>query len=100
MEKLEDVIAIRRLDPESGVYRELALVKVRGHKRKKRADIVNIAKIFRARVLDVSQDKPEPGGDRRAFKNRRLVDLLKPYGIPELARTAFRPPAGSADPGV
>jgi len=88
LEKLEDVIAIRRLEPESGVFRELALLKVRASA-DKRADIINIAKIFRARILDVSTDSLilEVTGERSKIDG--LVDLLKPYGIPELARTGL-----------
>ncbi len=88
LEKLEDVIAIRRLDPESGVYRELALLKV-GATSEKRAEIVGIAEIFRARIVDVSPESLilEVTGERAKIDG--LIDLLKPYGITELARTGL-----------
>lgn len=88
LEKLEDVLAIRRLDPEAGVFRELALLKVAASA-EKRADIINLAKIFRARIVDVSPESLilEVTGERTKIDG--LIDLLKPYGIPELARTGL-----------
>lgn len=88
LEKLEDVIALRRLDPGSGIFRELVLVKVRASS-EKRADIVNIANIFRARIVDVSLDDLvlEVTGERTKIDG--IIDLLKPYGISELSRTGL-----------
>jgi acetolactate synthase I/III small subunit len=88
LEKLEDVIAIRKLESASGVYRELALIKVKAGP-EKRADIINIAKIFRSRILDVSAESLilEVTGERSKIDG--LIDLLAPYGIPEIARTGL-----------
>lgn len=88
LEKLEDVISLRRLDPQSGVYRELVLVKVKASP-ETRGDIVNIARIFRARIVDVSRREMilEITGERPKIDG--LLDLLGPYGIPEIARTGL-----------
>ncbi len=88
LEKLEDVISLRRLDPESGVYRELVLIKVKASP-ETRGDIVNIARIFRARIVDVSRREMilEITGERPKIDG--LLDLLGPYGIPEIARTGL-----------
>ena len=54
--KLIVVIKVTRLDPESIVTRELALIKVIALNSKARSDIINYADIFRARVVDVSSE--------------------------------------------
>ncbi len=88
LEKLEDVLAVRRVNPGSGVYRELALVKVAAHA-DRRADVINIAKVFRARVVDVASESLtiEVTGD--TGKVDGMIDVLGPYGIIELARTGL-----------
>lgn len=88
LEKLEDVYSVRRVRPESGVFRELALIKVSARSAK-RADVINIAKVFRARVVDVSSDSltVEVTGD--TGKVDGLIGVLRPYGIAELARTGL-----------
>ena len=50
--KLEDVIEIKVLDPADSVYRELIMVKIRAD-RKERAEIISVADIFRAKIVDV-----------------------------------------------
>ena len=53
--KLEDVIEIKVLDPDNSVYRELIMVKVRANKAE-RAEIISVADIFRAKIVDVEKD--------------------------------------------
>lgn len=86
LEKLVEVEAVRRLDPESSVRRELALIKVDTPDRT-RAEVIQTASIFRARVVDVCADclTLEATGDHQKIDS--LIDLLRPYGIRELART-------------
>ena len=49
--KLEDVIVVKVLKPEESVYRELILVKIRANAQQ-RSEIVSIADIFRAKIVD------------------------------------------------
>lgn len=88
LEKLEDVVAVRRLDPESGVFRELALLKVLSSA-ERRSEIINLAKIFRARIVDISPESIvlEVTGERSKIDG--LIGLMQPYGIPEIARTGL-----------
>jgi acetolactate synthase I/III small subunit len=88
LEKLVEVGAVRRLDPAKSVYRELALIKVAAT-HMSRSDIVQIASIFRARIVDVSTETltVEVTGDQSKIDG--LVELLSPYGIRELARTGI-----------
>jgi acetolactate synthase-1/3 small subunit len=88
LEKLVEVIAVRRLDPDRAVFRELALVKVAAAA-DNRSGIIQIADIFRARIVDVTVDSLtiEVTGDQSKIDS--LVELLEPWGIRELARTGL-----------
>jgi len=88
LEKLEDVLAVDRVDPGSGVARELALIKV-SVSADRRPDVTGIARIFRARVVDVSADSLilEITGDRAKIDG--LLALLEPFGVSEFARTGI-----------
>ena len=95
LEKLEDVLAVRCIEPGAGVARELALIKV-SVSAERRSDVMSIARIFRARVVDVAADSliVEITGDR--IKVDGLLALLKPFGIPEFARTGITAPQRGA----
>jgi acetolactate synthase-1/3 small subunit len=86
--KLVDVIAIRELDGVSCMRREIMLVKV-GAGEKTRPAVIEIAGIFRSRVIDVSSGTItiEATGDMEKLNG--LLMLLSPYGILELARTGM-----------
>ncbi len=88
LEKLVEVAAVRRLDPDSSVLRELALIKVDATQ-ESRSGVIQIADIFRARVVDVCAEclTLEITGDQNKVDS--LIALLKPYGIRELARTGL-----------
>jgi acetolactate synthase-1/3 small subunit len=88
LEKLVDVISVRELDGESCLRREIMLVKV-GANEKTRPSVIQIAGIFRSRVVDVSSSTItiEATGDMEKLNG--LVMLLSPYGILELARTGM-----------
>ena len=55
LSKLEDVVKIFELENSKSVCRELILAKVRANKAVKQ-EVVTIADIFRAKVVDVSKD--------------------------------------------
>ena len=55
LNKLVDVRHIKILEPDASVIRELILIKVRVNKAN-RQDVISIADIFRAKVVDVSSD--------------------------------------------
>jgi acetolactate synthase-1/3 small subunit len=86
--KLVDVIAVRELDPSSCIRREIMLVKI-GADEKSRPAVIEIAGIFRSRVIDVSPSTItiEATGDIEKLDG--LLLLLRPYGILELARTGL-----------
>ena len=86
--KLVDVIAVRELDASSCMRREIMLTKVAADE-KVRPAIIQIANIFRSRIIDVSSDTItiEATGDME--KMHGLLLLLRPYGILELAQTGL-----------
>ncbi|MEM0503695.1 MAG: acetolactate synthase small subunit, partial [Archaeoglobaceae archaeon] len=68
------------------VERELCLVRVNAPP-EKRGEIVELTNIFRARIVDVAKDSfiIEITGDED--KINAFIDLMRNYGIKEVART-------------
>jgi len=89
LNKLVDVIKVSRLDPTSIVTRELALIKVRALDTKVRSDVINYADIFRARVVDVSSESLMVEITGTSDKIDAFLDLMKPFGVKEVARTGI-----------
>lgn len=86
LHKLINVIKISDLDPHDSVGRELLLIKV-GATDKTRANIIEIADIFRAKIIDVGRTSVIMEATGTADKLAAIEDLVSPYGIIELART-------------
>ncbi len=84
--KLIDVVKVSDLSNEEIVARELALVKVRANN-VNRHEILEIATIFRADVVDVATNSLtlQVVGDEDKIEG--FVKMCEPYGIRELART-------------
>ncbi len=85
LNKLIEVIKVSDVT-KNAVERELCLVKVNVQP-EKRGEIIELANIFRARIVDVSRDSfiIEITGDEE--KIEAFIDLMRQYGIKELART-------------
>ena len=88
LNKLVDVIKIIELKEEHSIYRELALIKITATK-ENRAEIIEIANIFRAHTVDVASESVviEATGDQG--KISALTNMLMPYGIKEVIRTGL-----------
>ena len=86
LHKLIDVIKVSDLTDDSHVERELVLIRVNAEPQH-RAEVLRIADIFRAKVIDVTPLSfvLEATGDEG--KLEALIELLKPMGIQELVRT-------------
>ena len=86
--KLEDVREIKLLKDDEAVYRELIMVKVRADA-KQRPEVLSIADIFRAKIVDVEPESMmiELTGDQS--KLEAFLNLLDGYEILELARTGI-----------
>jgi len=86
--KLVDVIAVRELENASCLRREIILVKISADE-KTRPAVLEIAGIFRARVVDVSTETITVEATGSLEKLNGLLLLLRPYGILETARTGM-----------
>ena len=86
LNKLIDVIKIKKLDPKESIARELVLIKVAANATT-RSEIIQIVEIFRANIIDVSKTTltVEVSGDEDKVK--ALEDMLRQFGIKEIVRT-------------
>ena len=85
--KIIDVIKVSDLTEHESVERELALIKVAAETGAVRAEVMQIANIFRAQIVDVGTRTLvlQVAGD--TDKIDALEKLLRQYGIKELVRT-------------
>lgn len=86
--KLVDVVDIKRLAEGESVTRELVLVKVRVDKAN-RQDVMSIANVFRANIIDVGIDSLIIELTGTQSKIEAFIKLLEEYEILELARTGI-----------
>ena len=86
LNKLINVIKVVDFVNGDFVNREMALIKV-NVTASNRSELLNIVDIFRGKVVDVSPQAYaiEVTGDEN--KIQAIIDLLKPMGIKEIART-------------
>lgn len=84
--KLMHVLDVKDVSNLPSVVRDLALIKVRAD-HKNRAEILQVAEVFRARVVDVSPEALIFEITGSEDKIESLVDVLRPFGIVEMART-------------
>jgi acetolactate synthase-1/3 small subunit len=84
--KLVDVLKVSDITNDGIVATELALIKVRCNNLN-RGEILDIAQIYGAQIVDASETTVivQATGDEEHME--RLLRLLRPYGIREIART-------------
>lgn len=86
LNKLIDVIKLRRLSPTSTISRELMLIKVECTP-KTRGDIIDIAQVMQAKVCDISNTTMTIEVSDTSERIEIISELLKPYNILEVVRT-------------
>ena len=88
LNKLIDVIKIKDIT-QKAVKRELCPVKVNIPDVKARAEIMQYTNIFRAHILDVTEESimVELTGDKD--KINAFISLVEPFGIKRIARTGL-----------
>jgi len=88
LNKVVDVIKIKDIT-KNAVQRELCLIKVNIPNAKARAEIMQYTNIFRAKIVDVSEETLiiELTGDME--KIDAFISLLKGYGIKKISRTGL-----------
>lgn len=86
LHKLIDVIKVQDLTNDVLIDRELALIKVDASP-SKRTEIMQIADIFRAKIVDVSLNSVIVEVSGTEQKVQGMIDLLKEFGIKEIVRS-------------
>ena len=86
LDKVVDVVKVADITADKITARELALIKVRATSAT-RSEIIEIADIFRASIVDVTADSLtiEITGDEDKIES--MLKLLRGFGIREIART-------------
>lgn len=88
LDKLIDVVEIERLPRDYDVERELILAKV-GCTSQTRAELLQIAEIFRASIIDVSHTALTLELTGQQDKLTAFVSMLEPFGIIRIVRTGL-----------
>ncbi len=86
LHKLIDVIKVRDITDEEHVDRDLVMVKVNADP-SQRVEIMNMAEVFRARVVDLAGKTITFECTGNEGKINAFEESLRPYGIRELVRT-------------
>jgi len=86
LNKLVDVIKVRSLSGDELLSRELMLIKIHCTP-VQRPELIAIAEINGAKISDVSQSAMTLELSANEQKLSAFEELLKPYGIKEIART-------------
>lgn len=86
LNRLVDVIRVRDLTDSDTVIRELVMVRVtaRGDDR---AELLRVADIFRAQVVDVTASSLTFVLTGNRSKNNAFIELIRPFGVVELHRS-------------
>lgn len=87
LRKLIDVVDVTQLSVDSTVYRELALLKLKAVDPNSRMEIINLANVFRGKVVDVSKGSIMVEITGTPDKIDAFKSLVEHYGVIQLART-------------
>ena len=89
LRKLICVHSVKRLAAERAIRRELVLIKVSAPTHEVRNEIIQIANIFRASIIDVSTGSITLAVIGEEGKIEAMENLLEEFGIMELVRTGM-----------
>jgi acetolactate synthase-1/3 small subunit len=87
LNKLIDIVKVSDITENETVDRELALIKVTAEAGSSRAEVMQIADIFRAQIVDVGSKSVVLEVTGGSSKIDALENLLRQYGVKELVRT-------------
>ncbi len=86
--KLVNVIDVQDVTHQPSVIRDLALIKVKVDQQS-RSEIVQLADIYRAKVVDVCADSMILEVTGPESKINSIAEMLRPYGVLEMVRTGL-----------
>ena len=84
--KLVNVLFVENITNEPGMIRDLAMIKV-GATHEARSHVLELASVFRARVVDVAPESLTIEITGTEDKIDGLLEVLRPYGVLEMVRT-------------
>lgn len=87
LRKLFPVHSVKLLDGEHSIRRELVLLKVRAETAEARSEIMQVANIFRASIIDVAPASLTIAVIGEEQKTEAIRNLVEKHGILELVRT-------------
>ncbi len=86
LEKIVTIVKVLDISGEDFVERDLMLIKINTPS-DRRVEILQIVEMFRGRIVDVGQSNLMVEISGREQKIEAFIELMRPYGILELART-------------
>ncbi len=86
LDKIIDTVKVYEIAGDDMIARELALIKVKATS-DNRSEIIQIVDIFQATIVDVARDSVTVMATGDEDKIGSLLDLLRTFGIKEIART-------------
>ncbi|WP_054712069.1 acetolactate synthase small subunit [Bacillus sp. JCM 19041] len=86
LHKQIEVLKIKDITDEATVARELVLVRIMATS-VQRGEIASLAETFRAQAIDIGKDSMTLQVTGNTEKVEAFIELVKPYGIQEVART-------------
>jgi len=86
LDKIVTVVKVQDISSEDYVERDLMLLKVKANPQQ-RMEITLLVEMFRGRVVDITSDTLMVEVTGQESKVEAFIDLMRPYGIVELART-------------
>jgi acetolactate synthase-1/3 small subunit len=98
LEKVVTVVRVIDISREDFVERDLMLLKIDAPANR-RAEIIQLVDVFRGRIVDVGSDQLMIEISGQEKKIEAFIELIRPYGIIELARTGRIALVRSSKPG-
>ena len=86
LKKQAEVVTLKELEESASVFRELLLIKIKEQK-SEIPEIVDLTEIYKAKTVDIASGAMTLELTGRAAKLDSFIDVLKPYGIIEMARS-------------
>jgi acetolactate synthase-1/3 small subunit len=86
LNKFIDVIKVMDLTNVPSVHREIILLKVKAEP-EKRSEIFQVVEIFKGKIVDIWHETITLEVTGTEGKIEAIIELLRPYGILEMART-------------
>ena len=86
--KLVNVLLVENITGQPAIVRDLAMIKV-GATHEARSHVLELASVFRGRVVDVSPESLTIEITGAEDKIDGLLEVLRPYGVLEMVRTGI-----------